>query len=122
MENFDSYEDGEADNIIRLPYVSENEHGNPTGMCRPGRAPNIERHRAEGASRLFCDYLGTSHPYDDPATAHRLCVSSDIFMEVRERFEMRYKFFQQQEDATGKKELNAIKKCTTAIFMLVYWN
>lgn len=66
-------------------------------VSRPGRSPDIEQDRAEGAKRLFKDYFCADPTYPSHMFERRFRVSRFIFVDVCETLRNKLLFF------SGKK-------------------
>lgn len=118
---FDIHEDdNEVEQITNLLFDSDDEEKPKRGGSVPGRAPNIDRNREEGAKRLYNDYFSENPTYPEHMFSRRFRMPRRLFLIICERLEEKYEYFKQRPDATGLKGFTTLQKCTVAMRLIAY--
>ncbi|KAL1370522.1 hypothetical protein AAHE18_01G066500 [Arachis hypogaea] len=99
-------EDSEEEDIDRSP------------IPIPRRWINIDREA--GHDRLFQDYFADEPVYNADIFRRRFRMRRDVFLRIVDALSNFYPYFQQRVDATGRRGLSPLQKCTAAIQMLAY--
>ncbi|XP_004298181.1 PREDICTED: uncharacterized protein LOC101314459 [Fragaria vesca subsp. vesca] len=87
---------------------------------RPGRAPNVERHREVRGQFLLHDYFVERPVYDEVSFRTRYRMHKHVFQRIMEDLCNHDSFWRQKPDATGKMGLLPEQKMTGALRMLAY--
>ena len=103
-----------------LPDSSISDEDPTHGVSRPGKAPNKDRGRHNGAERLHQDYFSEQAVYDDDTFKRRFRVTWQRFRSVMHTLEAEDKYFRQQKDCNGLLGLTSYQKGTAALHVLVY--
>ncbi|XP_015967032.1 uncharacterized protein LOC107490739 [Arachis duranensis] len=80
----------------------------------------INRDREAGHDRLFQDYFADEPVYNANIFRWRFRMRRDVFLRIVDALSNVYPYFQQGVDATGRRGLSPLQKCTAAIRMLAY--
>nr|XP_025661156.1 uncharacterized protein LOC112756751 [Arachis hypogaea] len=80
----------------------------------------INRDREAGHDRLFQDYFADEPVYNADIFRRRFRMRRHVFLRIVDALSNVYLYFQQRVDATGRRGLSPLKKCTAAIRMLAY--
>ncbi|XP_057760075.1 uncharacterized protein LOC130980406 [Arachis stenosperma] len=80
----------------------------------------INRDREAGHDRLFQDYFADEPVYNADIFRRRFRMRRDVFLRIVDALSNVYPYFQQRVDATGRRGLSPLQKCTAAIRMLAY--
>nr|XP_019535679.2 uncharacterized protein LOC109407121 [Aedes albopictus] len=92
----------------------------PSDRNRRQRRPNIDRSAEEGAQRLIADYFADNPTYSSAQFRRRFRMSRELFRRIVMDVETANIYFVQRADATGKRGLIALQKCTAAMRQLAY--
>ena len=90
------------------------------GGSRPGRRPNKDRGRKEGAIRLHLDYFAASPVYDSRDFRRRFRMNKALFMRIHDALLKEDDYFVQRADACQVMGLNSFQKITAALRMISY--
>ncbi|KAL1349731.1 hypothetical protein AAHE18_07G178000 [Arachis hypogaea] len=80
----------------------------------------INRDREAGHHRLFQEYFADEPVYNADIFRRRFRMRRHVFLRIVDALSNVYPYFQQRVDATGRRGLSPLKKCTAAIRMLAY--
>ncbi|XP_016205964.1 uncharacterized protein LOC107646283 [Arachis ipaensis] len=80
----------------------------------------INRDREAGHDRLFQDYFADDPVYNADIFRRRFRMRRHVFLRIVDALSDVYPYFQQRVDATGRRGLSPLQKCTAAIQMLAY--
>ncbi|XP_072054371.1 uncharacterized protein [Arachis hypogaea] len=80
----------------------------------------INRDREAEHDRLFQDYFADEQVYNADIFRRRFRMRRDVFLRIVDALSNVYPYFQQRVDATGRRGLSPLQKCTAAIRMLAY--
>ncbi|XP_057745254.1 uncharacterized protein LOC130963124 [Arachis stenosperma] len=80
----------------------------------------INRDREAGHDRLFQDYFADEPVYNADIFRRRFRMRRDVFLRIVDALSNVYPYFHQRVDATGRRGLSPLQKCTAAIRMLAY--
>ncbi|XP_057724101.1 uncharacterized protein LOC130940069 [Arachis stenosperma] len=80
----------------------------------------INRDREARHDRLFQDYFADEPVYNADIFRRRFRMRRDVFLRLVHALSNVYPYFQQRVDATGRRGLSPLQKCTAAIQMLAY--
>ncbi|XP_072087054.1 uncharacterized protein [Arachis hypogaea] len=80
----------------------------------------INRDREAGHDRLFQDYFVDEPVYNANIFRRRFRMRRHVFLRIVDALSNVYPYFQQRVDATGRRNLSPLQKCTAAIRMLAY--
>ncbi|XP_020963956.1 uncharacterized protein LOC107611361 [Arachis ipaensis] len=80
----------------------------------------INRDREAGYDRLFQDYFADDPVYNADIFRRRFRMRRHVFLRIVDALSNVYPYFQQKVDATGRRGLSPLQKCTAAIRMLAY--
>ncbi|XP_072084290.1 uncharacterized protein [Arachis hypogaea] len=80
----------------------------------------INRDREAGHDRLFQDYFADDPVYHADIFRRRFRMRRHVFLRIVDALSNVYPYFQQRVDATGRRGLSPLQKCTAAIRMLAY--
>ncbi|XP_072074187.1 uncharacterized protein [Arachis hypogaea] len=80
----------------------------------------INRDREAGHDRLFQDYFADELVYNADIFRRRFRMRRHVFLRIVDALSNVYPYFQQRVDATGRRGLSPLQKCTAAIRMLAY--
>ncbi|KAL1325217.1 hypothetical protein AAHE18_13G146000 [Arachis hypogaea] len=80
----------------------------------------INRDREVGHDRLFQDYFADEAVYNADIFRRRFRMRRYVFLQIVDALSNVYPYFQQRVDATGRRGLSPLQKCTAAIRMLAY--
>ncbi|XP_072064342.1 uncharacterized protein [Arachis hypogaea] len=80
----------------------------------------INRDREAGHDRLFQDYFADEPMYNADIFRRRFRMRRDVFLRIVDALSNVYPYFQQRVDATGRRGLSPLQKCTAVIRMLAY--
>lgn len=92
----------------------------PTNSTPRSRRRVIERQREEGEDRLFNDYFSNNPTYPDDIFRRRFRMRKHVFLRIVNEITTTDEYFQQRCDATGRRGLSALQKCTAAMRVLAY--
>jgi hypothetical protein len=87
---------------------------------RPGKSPNIDRHRHEMHARMMSDYFADEPVYGPSFFRRRYRMRRSLFLTILERVCARDDYFVQRIDACGFLGLSPHQKITSALRMLCY--
>ncbi|XP_057760330.1 uncharacterized protein LOC130980691 [Arachis stenosperma] len=97
---------------------SEEEDINRSSIPTPRR--RINRDREAGHDRLFQDYFADEPVYIADIFRWIFRMRRHMILRIVNALSNVYPYFQQRVDATGRKGLSPLQKCTVAIRMLAY--
>ncbi|XP_057739654.1 uncharacterized protein LOC130956650 [Arachis stenosperma] len=80
----------------------------------------INRDREIGHDRLFQDYFADELVYNADIFRRRFRMRKHVFLRIVDALSNVYPYFQQRVDATRRRGLSPLQKCTAAIHMLAY--
>ncbi|XP_057720095.1 uncharacterized protein LOC130934554 [Arachis stenosperma] len=80
----------------------------------------INRDREAGHDRLYQDYFADEPVYNADIFRRRFRMRRQVFLWIVDALSNVYPYFQQRVDATGRRGLSPLQKCTAAIWMLAY--
>ncbi|XP_057746456.1 uncharacterized protein LOC130965715 [Arachis stenosperma] len=80
----------------------------------------FNRDREAGHDRLFQDYFTDKSVYNADIFRRRFRMRRHVFLRIVDTLSNVYPHFQQRVDATRRRGLSPLQKCTTAIRMLAY--
>ncbi|XP_052109233.1 uncharacterized protein LOC127741218 [Arachis duranensis] len=80
----------------------------------------INRDREAGHDRLFQDYFADESVYNANIFRRRFRMRRHVFLWIVDALSNVYPYFQQSVDATGRRDLSPLQKCTAAIRILAY--
>ncbi|XP_057755526.1 uncharacterized protein LOC130974685 [Arachis stenosperma] len=80
----------------------------------------INRDREAGDDRLFRDYFVDEPVFNANIFRWRFRMRRHVFLRIVDALSNVYPYFQQRVDATGRRGLSPLQKCTAAIRMLAY--
>ncbi|XP_057744708.1 uncharacterized protein LOC130962519 [Arachis stenosperma] len=80
----------------------------------------INRDREAGHDHLFQDYFADELVYNADIFRWRFRMRRHVFIRIVDALSNVYPYFQQRVDATGRRGLSPLQKCTAAIRMLAY--
>jgi hypothetical protein len=94
----------------------------PSIVCgsRPGKSPNIDRHRHEMHARMMSDYFADEPVYGPHFFRRRYRMRRSLFLTILDRVCARDDYFVQKIDAFGFLGLSPHQKITSALRMLCY--
>ncbi|XP_042418742.1 zinc finger MYM-type protein 1-like [Zingiber officinale] len=87
---------------------------------RTQRRRYLNRDREVGDAHLFNDYFFDDLVYPDDIFRRRFLMQKELFLRIVDAVKNHSKYFQWKADATGKKGLSPLQKCTVAIRQLAY--
>ena len=87
---------------------------------RPGKSPNIDRHRHEMHARMMSDYFADEPVYGPNFFRRRYRIRRSLFFTILDRVCARDDYFVQKIDACGFLGLSPHQKITSALRMLCY--
>ncbi|XP_024190045.1 uncharacterized protein LOC112194011 [Rosa chinensis] len=121
-ENIEELERIQATNSQAAAMVAQYQLSEtPRGRgSRPGRAPNVERHREVRGHFLLEDYFVECPVYDEAGFRRRYRMQTHVFQHIMEDLCNLDSFWGQKSDATGKMELLPEQKMTGTLRMLAY--
>ncbi|XP_024195682.1 uncharacterized protein LOC112198810 [Rosa chinensis] len=121
-ENMEELERIQATNSQAAAMVAQYQLSDaPRGRgSRPGRAPNVERHREVRGHFLLKDYFVERPVYDEAGFRRRYRMQKHVFQRIMEDLCNFDSFWGQKVDATGKMGLLPEQKMTGAPRMLAY--
>ena len=79
-----------------------------------------DREREQGEARLMEDYFVNSPTYDQATFRCRFRMQRPLFLRIVTAVTANDLYFQQRRDATGRKGLSPLQKCTAAMRVLAY--
>jgi Plant transposon protein len=85
---------------------------------RPGKAPNLERHRVFYSHLLFKDYWGPQPVYNQMYFKRFFKVPIGLFDDIVERVTLQDDYFRQKTDVTGKLGFTPLQKMCSAVRLL----
>jgi len=88
------------------------------GGSRPGKAPNLERHRVRYSHLLYNDFWGPTPVYDDSYFKKFFKLPKGLFDNIVEELSNRDPYFLQKQDAAGKLGLSTLQKVCSAVRLL----
>ncbi|KAI2502215.1 Plant transposon protein [Fragilaria crotonensis] len=88
------------------------------GGSRPGKAPNLERHRVRYSHLLYNDFWGPTPVYDDLYFKKFFKLPKGLFDNIVEELSNRDPYFLQKQDAAGKLGLSTLQKVCSAVRLL----
>ncbi|XP_052114186.1 uncharacterized protein LOC107478467 [Arachis duranensis] len=80
----------------------------------------INRDREAGHDHLFQDYFVDEPVYNADIFRWRFRMRRHVFLRIADALSNVYPYFQQRVDATGRRGLSPLQKCTATIRMLAY--
>ncbi|XP_073136908.1 uncharacterized protein [Henckelia pumila] len=80
----------------------------------------FNRERESGHDRLFHDYFSDEPVYPDDIFRWRFRMRRELFLRIVNALQNHSEYFQLRRDATGRKGLSPLQKCTAAIRQLAY--
>ncbi|XP_057543450.1 uncharacterized protein LOC130821679 [Amaranthus tricolor] len=80
----------------------------------------IQRDHSKGHSQLFNDYFAENPTYSSRLFRRRFRLRKHVFLRIMEAISNNDPWFTTNIDATGRKGLSALQKCTAALRMLAY--
>ncbi|XP_020973004.1 uncharacterized protein LOC107633351 [Arachis ipaensis] len=80
----------------------------------------INRDREAGHDCLFQDYFADEPMYNADIFRQRFRMRRHVFLRIVDALSNSYPYFQQRVDATGRRGLSPLQKCTVMIRMLAY--
>ncbi|XP_057526363.1 uncharacterized protein LOC130805598 [Amaranthus tricolor] len=80
----------------------------------------IQRDHSKGHSQLFNDYFAENPTYSSRLFRCRFRMRKHVFLRIMEAVSNNDPWFTTNIDATGRKGLSALQKCTAALRMLAY--
>ncbi|XP_057733835.1 uncharacterized protein LOC130949011 [Arachis stenosperma] len=80
----------------------------------------INRDREAGHDRLFQDYFVDESVYNADIFRRKFRMRRDVFLRIVDALLNVYPYFQQRVDATERRGMSPLQKCTAAIRMLAY--
>ncbi|XP_024164645.1 uncharacterized protein LOC112171740 [Rosa chinensis] len=121
-ENMEELERIQATNSQAAAMVAQYQLSDaPRGRgSRPGRAPNVERHREVRGHFLLKDYFVERPVYDEVGFRRLYRMQKHVFQRIMEDLCNFDSFWGQKADATGKMGLLPEQKMTGALRMLAY--
>ena len=96
------------------------EEDNVASSSNRKKRRHFKRDREAGHQRIFNDYFADNPVYPENIFRRRFRMSKALFCRIMEALENHSEFFRWRVDATGKKGLSPIQKCTAAIRQLAY--
>lgn len=79
-----------------------------------------DREREQGEARLMNDYFVDNPTYDQDIFRRRFRMRKSLFLRIAAAVTANDIYFQQRRDATGRKGLSSLQKCTGAMRVLAY--
>jgi hypothetical protein len=102
--------------------ILERMKGGGSQRRRRNSAPRtyIARDREAAHEDLFKNYFAERPVYTKKMFRRRFRMHKPLFLRIVEALKAWSPYFQQRVDATGRKGLSPLQKCTAAIRMLAY--
>ncbi|XP_042404757.1 putative nuclease HARBI1 [Zingiber officinale] len=91
-----------------------------SSSSRTQRRRYLNRDREVGHARLFNDYFSDDPVYPDDIFRRRFRMKKELFLRIVDAVKNHSEYFQWKVDATGKKGLSPLQKCTAVIRQLAY--
>ncbi|XP_020232047.1 uncharacterized protein LOC109812481 [Cajanus cajan] len=111
-------EDNTDEYLMRIALEMQQQSDNTTR--RRKKRLMIDRCREEGHNRLFNDYFSENSIYTYAQFRRRFRMQRHVSLRIVEALGHYDDYFQMRVDATRKKGLSPLQKCTTAIHILAY--
>ncbi|KAI2500547.1 Plant transposon protein [Fragilaria crotonensis] len=106
--------------VLHIVEEDEEEQEQPAvwGGSRPGKAPNLERHRVMYSHLLYNDFWGPTPVYNDIYFKKFFKLPIGLFDEIVERIALHDPYFTQKRDASQKLGFTALQKVCSAVRLL----
>ena len=106
--------------VLHIVEEDEEEQEQPAvwGGSRPGKAPNLERHRVMYSHLLYNDFWGPTPVYNDIYFKTFFKLPIGLFDEIVERIALHDPYFTQKRDASQKLGFTALQKVCSAVRLL----
>ncbi len=85
------------------------------GGSRPGKAPNLERHRVMYSHLLYDDFWGPTPVYNELYFKKFFKHPIGLFNELAERIALHDPYFTQKRDASQKLGFSTLQKVCSAV-------
>ncbi|XP_057518349.1 uncharacterized protein LOC130799262 [Amaranthus tricolor] len=89
-------------------------------MSNSKKKCRIQRDHSKGHSQLFNDYFAENPTYSSRLFRRRFRMRKHVFLRIMEAVSSNDLWFTTNIDATGRKCLSALQKCTAALRILAY--
>jgi len=83
---------------------------------------SVDRQREVGLEILLRDWFVEEPKYDETYFRKKFRMDKSMFLKIVSDIEANFEYFQEGEDARGKKSFTAIQKCTSAVRQLATGN
>ena len=83
---------------------------------------SIDRQREVGLDILLRDWFVEEPKYDEAYFRKKFLMDKSMFLRIVSDIEANFEYFQEGEDARGKKSFTAIQKCTSVVRQLATGN
>ncbi|KAL5182294.1 hypothetical protein HKD37_17G046457 [Glycine soja] len=87
---------------------------------RKQRRKTVNQNREEGHDRLFNEYFSPYPIYIETQFRRRFRMQRHVFLGVVEALDNQDEYFQMRVNATHRKGISSLHKCTVALYILAY--